>query len=144
MATAPKPVIFIDIGGESRPLRFGMMALADFSDETGLPLVQLATLSLATMSVRQFIMLVWSGLKDGARKEQRSFRFAASENGAEREEAITVEDVGDWLDEVEDATTEQIFTHYMRSIVSDKKEQPGKKTKRRTKAAKPPQTSETS
>jgi len=76
---------FIEIGGQSRPVKFGWNALATFGklSKTGV-----ADLSIfeSGMNFEDILLLIYCGLKEGARKEGKEFKN-------------TVEDVGDWLDE---------------------------------------------
>ena len=100
MQATKKPIIHINIGGKSRPVRFGWNATADFSDAAGLSLADLNELSDKTLSIRKLTIMVWAGLKDGARKEKQDFE-------------ASVEDIGDWIDEADEPVLEQIISHFM-------------------------------
>lgn len=95
-AKTPKPVVFVQVGDDSKPVRFGFNALADFCDAAGLSLADLQALDLTALGLRELLALYWAGFKDGARKEGEPF-------------AESIEDVGDWMDEIEDAESQKIL-----------------------------------
>jgi len=76
---------FIDFGGESRPVKYGWNALAIFGEMTGTGLNDLSKFE-TEMTFREVLVLIYAGLKEGARAEKKEF-------------TISLEDVGDFLDE---------------------------------------------
>jgi len=87
----------IKIGGELRPVKFGFNSLAEFGRITGLKLQDLQNLG-SSLTIEQVIVLVWCGLRYGAKKEGKPFDY-------------TVEDVGDWLDEDPNLVAEMLNTY---------------------------------
>ena len=81
----------ININGESYPLRYGFAALMTFSKKTGINLEELEALSEG-IDLYTAVALLWSGLKDGARKEKKQFN-------------LSVEDIADLLDDDVDVLT---------------------------------------
>ena len=74
----------IKIGGETRKLSFGFNALAMFGRLTNRPFQKILSFSPETTTLDDFLVLLWCGLKDGARLDKKPFDF-------------TVEDIGDWV-----------------------------------------------
>lgn len=127
--TPPKPLYHVEIGGKERPVRFGMNAIALYNEATNTTLADFqATLQappevvaavrkaqeegresdvtwMPPFSTRELIALVWAGLKDGARKEKLEF----SADG----QPVTLEDVGDWIDEAGPGVIETVFEALM-------------------------------
>jgi len=107
----------IPIGGELRPLHFGMTALAEWCELTNSKLNDLSKLG-DEMGLQDAIQLIYVGLKHGARMENREFKY-------------TYEKVGDWID-VEGM---QVFTEAMEAFtdqmakVSNEKKQKGTQKK---------------
>lgn len=132
MTTPIKPVVRVQIGGESRPVRFGFNALATFNDLTGTTLADLQStfapppgLSEAERAAWQpplkagdVLALVYAGLDDGARKEKLPRDFDA-------------DDVGDWLDEADGSVLGEVFAAFAGAQGDADEETPGK---RKTKA----------
>ena len=87
MKASPKPIVHVEAGGQSRPVRFGFNALADFCEAAGLSLADLQGLDLSSLGLKSLRALYWAGFKDGARKEGEPF-------------AASMEDVGDWMDDL--------------------------------------------
>lgn len=75
----------IQIGGQTRPVKFGMNTMALFGDMTGYRLAQMQSLG-SDLTMKDVIILMWCGLKEGARKQGDQF-------------SATIEDVGDWIDD---------------------------------------------
>lgn len=75
----------ITFGGEKRPVKYGWAALAEFGDLTGTGLNDLGKFE-TEMGFSDVLHLIYVGLKHGARAEKKEF-------------ALTVEDVGDLLDQ---------------------------------------------
>ena len=69
----------IQLGDKLRPVAFGFAALRYFERESGKPFAEV------TDTITDTLTIIWSGLKDGARREGKEF-------------SATVEDVADWLD----------------------------------------------
>ncbi len=92
---------FIDFGGELRPVKYGWNALAIFGDMTGSGLNDLDKFE-KNMTFSEVIVLIYAGLKEGARKEKKEF-------------TLTIEDIGDFLDEDTDKVKEfiEVFTSQM-------------------------------
>lgn len=99
---------YIHIGGENRPVKFGMNSLRLFCKATGMKIADLAKLG-DDMSLDDAIQLAYYGLYDGARKE--GFKFTA-----------TIEDVADWMDEPR--KFEEIFDLYVGQFVNENPTQP--------------------
>ena len=76
---------YVILGGEKRPVKFGMNALRKFTTFAKIKLSELDT-ALADIDLDRAILLIYCGLEDGARKDGKDFGFA-------------VDDVADWLDE---------------------------------------------
>ena len=74
----------IKIGGKMRPVKFGWNAYAIFSDISGISVDNLVNFS--DIKINDVIVLIYAGLKEGARYKKQEFPF-------------TVEDIGDWMDE---------------------------------------------
>jgi hypothetical protein len=91
---------YIEIGGEKRPVKYGWNALATFGklSKNG------ADFSIFDKGIpfEDVLILIYAGLKEGARKEGKEF-------------GARVEDVGDWLDEDTDKIEEfmKVFTDQM-------------------------------
>lgn len=68
---------FVELGGESRPLNFGMNALAEASKLVGVEWVLDITTSGMDFNVMR--ALFWAGLKDGARIQQQPFSYSPEE-----------------------------------------------------------------
>lgn len=79
----------VEIGGKSRPVKFGFAALMEFTEDNGYKISDLDNLG-ESMKLKDALYLVWCGLKHGARVEKISFDFS-------------IEDVADWLDESPEA-----------------------------------------
>lgn len=122
-AKSPKPVVFVQVGDDSKPVRFGFNALADFCDEAALTLSDLQALDFEALGIKDLRALYWAGFKDGHRKE-----------GAEFD--LTPEDVGDWMDEITDDESAKILQAFAgaQGAATDDGKAPGKpKTKPKTK-----------
>jgi len=102
----------IKIGGETRPVKFGFNAYAEFGEITHRALADIENIGPKTMTLKDSIVLCYAGLKEGARKEGNEFPH-------------TVEDVGDWLDDEPTAVAEiiEIFTS-SQPQTSEKKTKP--------------------
>lgn len=90
----------IIIGGQSRPIRFGFNALAEFCKVTGLKIGNIDEVG-ANMDFGHIRALVYCGLKDGARKAGDKF-------------TATLEDVGDWMDDSKEVIIE-VFDEFVQS-----------------------------
>jgi hypothetical protein len=75
----------IEFGGESRPVKFGWNALAIFGELTGTTLSDLTKFE-TELTFKEALCLIYAGLKEGARSQKVPF-------------TLTIEDVGDFLDE---------------------------------------------
>ena len=75
----------VEIGGVSRPVKFGFAALMEFTEENGYTMADLDKLG-ENMKLKDALFLVWCGLKHGARVEKQPYKH-------------TIEDIADWLDE---------------------------------------------
>jgi len=82
----------VEIGGESRPVKFGFAALMEFTEANGYTMANLDTLG-DNMKLKDAIYLVWCGLKHGARIDKKPFPFS-------------IEDIADWLDDKPEAMEE--------------------------------------
>ena len=108
----------IPFGGELRPLHFGFAALAEWCDLTGYGLNDLSKLG-NNMTLSSTISLIFCGLKHGARKEKKDFKFNS-------------QDVADWIDEegIEIITEAmEIFTESMAKVGGEKKKKETQKKK---------------
>jgi hypothetical protein len=93
------------LGGQERPIKFGFNALTDFSKRTNRNIEQLNTLNPMSLTMEDLLTLCWCALKSGARKEGQEFK-------------VTIEDVGDWLDDNPGALVE-ITREYQNSRIPD-------------------------
>lgn len=76
---------YLDLGGESRPVRFGFSALWHYEQRTGRnALTDFAQMQNGAASVTLMIDLLFAGLCAGTRHEKRAVDF-------------TAEDVADWI-----------------------------------------------
>lgn len=114
-AHSPKPIIHIDVGGRQRPLRFGQNALGDFCDVRAITLAEMGD-RLQAARLNDLKVLLWAGLKDGARKEGLSFD-------------ATPDDVGDWIDEDGQGVYEAVFAHFVASQPQEEEKGPEKEGK---------------
>ena len=91
---------YIEFGGEKRPVKYGWNALATYGKLSGNGL----DLSIFDKGLpfSDVLILIYAGLKEGARKEGKSFD-------------CSVEDIGDWLDEDTDKIEEfmKVFADQM-------------------------------
>ena len=94
-------IVEIEFGGEKRPVKYGMNALAIFGDLTGTGLNDLSKFE-TEMTFSEVLSLIYAGLKEGARQAKKEF-------------TLTVEDVGDFLDDDVDKIQEfmKVFTEQM-------------------------------
>lgn len=96
-------VDYVNIGGQERPIKFGMNALRIYCIETGTKISELGEIS-DNLDIDKAIRLVLCGLKDGARYVKEPFSF-------------TIEDVSDWLDE--DGLLQKVFDIYGRQFLGN-------------------------
>jgi len=82
----------VHIGGEKRLVKFGINAMAYLSEETG---KDLSELNLGIGSIRD---LIWSALKAGAKKKRKDFTWLNPDT--KKVEDVTVDVVGDWIEEM--------------------------------------------
>jgi len=75
----------VKVAEQQYPVKYGFNALRLFTQEAGLELKDLETLG-ENIKLDHAIILVWAGLKDGARAEKQSFD-------------LEIEDVADMMDE---------------------------------------------
>lgn len=78
----------IKFGGEKRPVKYGWAAIAEFGKLTGVNFANLGTIE-AELDLEGILAIIYVGLKHGARAEKKEF-------------TMTLETVGDMLDEEED------------------------------------------
>lgn len=114
-----RQVTLIESGGKSLPFSFGMAALARFCESEGLALADLATIAEG-MSALRALNLVWHGLADGHRREKKQF-------------TLTIDDVGDLLDEDPDLLQKcmDALPKYMPQADEGNAPAPGKQKARR-------------
>jgi len=99
---------YVNIGGAKRPVKFGFNALAMFCDMTGMTIADLQNIG-ATIVPRQMIQLIWCGLNDGARAAGVPFEGTVKvAAGDEKIVPVSVEMVGDWMDEDPQVITEMM------------------------------------
>lgn len=92
----------VQVGEESYPVKYGFNALRLFTTAAGLELKDLETLG-ESIKLEHAILLVWAGMKDGARAEKQAF-------------TLEPEDVADLMDE--DATLlQQCLEFFVTSFV---------------------------
>jgi hypothetical protein len=72
---------YIDFGGEKRPVKYGMNALATFSKLSKSEVKE----DGSGLGFDDLRLLVYVGLQEGARADRKEFK-------------VSLEDVGDWLD----------------------------------------------
>lgn len=108
---------FVNVGGESRPVKFGFNALIEFSESTGRTIEDLNNININSFSLRDLMLLCWCALKQGARKEGLEFD-------------ATVEDIGDWMDDTPEALVE-VIKEYKKSREVDNSRQEVKKNLQR-------------
>lgn len=82
----------IKVSGKTWPVSLGTNALSEFLDDQKLSLMDMEKLG-ETMSLRQAVKLFYFGLKDGARKAKKEFE-------------LTIEEVGDLIDDFPGGWTE--------------------------------------
>jgi len=75
---------FIELGGQKRPIKFGLNTLRVFSKEFGISLNDLG--NIGSMTFDLMLELVFAGLKEGAKKEGQQVQY-------------TIEHLCDWVDE---------------------------------------------
>jgi hypothetical protein len=75
----------INIGGENRPVYFGLAALAKLEQLTGVRISGMDKM-LADLSIDNLISFVFAGLYGGHKKERKDIDFS-------------IDDVMDWLDD---------------------------------------------
>lgn len=75
----------VQVGDNTYPVKYGFNALRLFTNAAGLELKDLEQLG-ETIKIDHAILLVWAGMKDGARAEKQEF-------------SLEPEDVADLLDE---------------------------------------------
>lgn len=80
-----RPVTIIESAGQKLPFSFGMSASARFCESEGLDISDLPSIGQNLTLIRA-LNLVWHGLADGHRREKKEF-------------TMTVDDVGDMMDE---------------------------------------------
>jgi hypothetical protein len=80
---------YINIAEKKYPIKYGFNALRIFTNITGLKLQDMGTLS-TDINLEQAIVLMYAGLKDGARAEKVKF-------------TLEVDDVADLLDQDQEA-----------------------------------------
>ena len=84
--TQPKPIHYFDLGGKTRPVRYGFRAQREAAEALGTEhLSDFETIN-ERIGLRELPQFLFYGLQDGARKEKMPFD-------------ATVEDVEDWLDD---------------------------------------------
>ena len=86
------PVKYLDFGGEKRPVKYGMNALAIIARIEDIDLAEI-TEDGSGVNFTLLRTIVYAGLAEGARAEKKDF-------------TLTIEDVGDYLDNDVDKTEE--------------------------------------
>jgi len=76
---------YINIGGNERPIHFGVNAMALYSEMENISMDEMMA-KIDKMRLDQMVKLIYAALKEAARKEKDDIEF-------------TVSDVGDWLDD---------------------------------------------
>ena len=94
-----------------RPVYFGWNAIAVFEEETGIAFAEMGE-AMSNFKAKDLIAFVYAGLVGGANKNKVEIDFSLN-------------DVGDWLDEVEDL--EKIFEAYMQCMPMTENKKQGKK-----------------
>ena len=89
------PVKHIDFGGEKRPVKYGMNALAIINQTARELSIELSEIKESGENVDFGLVrgIVYAGLLEGARAEKKEF-------------TLTPEDVGDFLDDDQDKSEE--------------------------------------
>jgi len=106
---------YIELGGEKRPIKFGFWALAVFCDKVKIKLEQLDSF-VENLTLMDTIVLIHTGLQDGARVEKKEFN-------------IELTQIADWLEARPEALTEA-FEVYSESKKTDEKAAPTKEAKK--------------
>ena len=86
---AKTPTVEIKIGGQTRPVRFGFNAMAEFCDSRDMALADLDGMNEKSLKVGDVRELLYVGLKYGARKRSVEFDH-------------TRMDVGDWMEDFDE------------------------------------------
>lgn len=104
----------INIGGQSRPIRFGFAAIMSIEKATGQSVGKFLK-NLEDFSITSTVQIVHAGLQDGARKAKMPFD-------------VSLEEVADWIDE--DLTViEKCMTVFQESMVQSSEQGNAKATK---------------
>lgn len=106
-----KNITKISIGGEERPIKFGMNQSILYCEERGITLEEMSKelSGLGKDSGATLRDLFWSALKDGARVEKQPFDYSTG-------------DVADWLEDLTEADYEQFFKALAESTTKKKSE----------------------
>ncbi len=102
---------------KKRPVFFGFSAMAVFEEETDIKFSKIAD-ALQDMSIQNTIAFVYAGLVGGAKKTKKEVDFS-------------IDDVADWLDEVEDL--EKVFESFINCMpmMQPDKSEKGKGSKKK-------------
>jgi hypothetical protein len=102
-----------EIGGKPRPVKFGFNTYAEFERLSGKSLINIS--AGENLTVEQLLLLVYCGLREGARKVGEPFDFVR-------------EDVGDWFDENPNVLTDitAFFVESQGEVKPDNKKKPAK------------------
>lgn len=108
----------MNIGGENRPVKFGINQSILFCQLRGI------TINMMDATIQRIVKnevdgseirdLLYSALKDGARKEKKPFEF-------------TPEDVGDWMEDVNQDELQEFFVGLSDSMPKTKRKESKKK-----------------
>jgi len=111
-----KQQINMKIGGEDRPVKFGLNQSFEYCEIRNISITEMNTdiSNISNGNGSQIRDLIWSALKDGARYEKVDFNF-------------TNFDVGDWLESTEDNVIQDFFSNYLLSLPKSNKDEDVKK-----------------
>lgn len=98
-------VVYINVGGERRPIKFGTNATALFCKEHKISLKEIGGfLSEGEMTIEKYRDLLWASLTAGAQSAGKDFPF-------------TKYQVGDWIDDMADEDN-STFLNEMNGLVN--------------------------
>jgi len=103
----------IELNGVSYPVNYGMNALAEYSDMRDISMNDTLNLNIKKLKLKDYMTLLFVGLKDGARKAGEDCKFK------------NVEEFLDFADENTEIVglIAEVFANYGK----ERKEEPGKK-----------------
>lgn len=92
----------INIGGEKRLIKFGTNASRIFSEMQDLSLSDIQSINFQNVKVGQLVDMIYAGLAAGEIKEKG--------HSSLEDVSFSKFDVGDWIDNTDDETVEEIYS----------------------------------